>query len=587
MIINPLEHSDYQELLTQLNKLDYCIELKSSESKALGYNFKDGKVWKIQTEILINGNLKEIKLFINFSIDFPYTVPKIFIDKEFYNEVKFIPHIDSNFIICILDSNLTNTFYLEKPISILEYLINSAKNIIEQGINDKAYCFEEYNREFKSYWNQSYAKNDNPFVCGLHDINISLKEPQILRGIKFNNSLKNYNFFISDKTESLQSLVKSLKLNENDYCDIDVIFIKKSFSPPPYHLSVKQAIELIRENQNRYPEFKKVINKNSWDKILVVFAVDYNSNTEYYGWSYGNINVPQNGGFNRKSKIQLMTESHCVGENNLVVRISFENIHIDRLQKRTSGYVEIQKSVAMSGLGSVGSNLIYFLKNLPVNKFHLIDNDYLTIDNIKRHLLGFIDTNINKSERIANFLKESDLSLSTDFRNDSISNVILKEANFINDCDFHIVAIGDSSIESFILTYIQNKVLTKPTIFFWVEPYLASGQMLYILPNDSMKALDLIRNYPYHVINSENNKNNNLYLIEGGCQTGYFPYSSTYLIQFLSCVFPKLKDIILQGSEESKIFSWVGEKEFLIKKDISISEFGNKFNSYTLVESIL
>ena len=78
-------------------------------------------------------------------------------------------------------------------------------------------------------------------------------------------------------------------------------------------------------------------------------------------------------------------------------------------------------------------------------------------------------------------------------RTQSVTTIIETEADFINDCDFHIVAIGKTMIEEFILNNLQQGKLTKPTFIFWVEPFLASGQLLFVMPGDAERALELIK----------------------------------------------------------------------------------------------
>ena len=107
--------------------------------------------------------------------------------------------------------------------------------------------------------------------------------------------------------------------------------------------------------------------------------------------------------------------------------------------------------------------------------------------------------------------------------------------------------------------------------------------MLFIMPNDAKKALELIKNYEFNVLSNVENQRDKTYLIEGSCQTGYFPYSSSYLIQFLSSIFSHLKEHITSSNNNSKIYTWIGDKDLLKKKELIITEFAQKNNSYDLI----
>lgn len=54
----------------------------------------------------------------------------------------------------------------------------------------------------------------------------------------------------------------------------------------------------------------------------------------------------------------------------------------------------------------------------------------------------------------------------------SATENIQTKTDFINDYDFHIVAIGSQTmIEEFILKAVIKGKLIKPTFIFWVEPF--------------------------------------------------------------------------------------------------------------------
>jgi len=110
---------------------------------------------------------------------------------------------------------------------------------------------------------------------------------------------------------------------------------------------------------------------------------------------------------------------------------------------------------------------------------------------------------------------------------------------------------------------------------------LASGQMIYIKPKDLNKALTLINQFEFHVLDESPTK---LLLKEGSCQKGFSPYSETYLTMFLSSIFKNIYDVINKiNSEKSTVFSWVGDKDFLESLNLKISDFGNNHNSYELI----
>ncbi|MDY0088754.1 MAG: E2/UBC family protein [Flavobacteriaceae bacterium] len=576
---------NYELLLKDFGKIENCKNLEREELKTLNYKFfKDSIVWEIQTELTFNNKNIDVIFYLSFPNDFPFVTPKIFISKESYHDLKYIPHVNEDLSICIFDEGLNLILPKNDFVGFIELMVSKAKKVIRDA-EDVEYKKNEFKREFKAYWELNYSKNDIVQNLGFHSVNENSDEE--IKGIKFtNNYLSNYEYFISNNHADFEKIKEYAKVYNCNFKEVGILFIENDFVEPPFELTFADTLAILKKDNNKYNKFKELCRNNDFDCVLVVFINNSNSSKEYYGWTYKNAEVlPRKKGGNRNISSKIDHLSNRINEKKSATRLTFDNISPNRLQLRTTGYTEIQKSVAISGLGSVGSNLIFFLKNLPINKFNLIDKEALSSENIKRHLSGFSFLKNNKVDAVKNELKNTNPLIEVGTRIQSVTTIIQNEADFINDCDFHIVAIGKTMIEEFILNAVIQGKLTKPIFFFWVEPFLASGQMLFIMPNDAERALALIKkeNYDYSVLSNSENQQDKTYLIEGSCQTGYSPYSASYLIQFISSIFPHLKKHIINNDNKSKIYSWIGDKELLNSKGLVTTEFGTNNNSYKLI----
>jgi len=569
---------DYDSISAHINKTEACNRLSEEAINNLDYRFfKYGIVWEIITEINFGGKNLELILYLNFSDDFPLVLPKVFINKDIYTYMMYIPHVNMDYSICIFDEGLN----FKEPENILEFVevfIAKAKKIIRES-EDEQYNIEEFKREFKAYWELSFNNFDQ-----LDSGFFSMKDKDLtnLKGVKFNRLLSGYQYYLYDDEKDLDQLKIYCSSINVKLIDIDVLVIENQFEKPPYSLTYMESVELIKRDVHKYENFKNICNKTDFENILVVFSNDINDTTEIYGWTYKGLEIlpRKKGGYrNDSSRLNYMTNPKT--GNGSVLRLRFDNLSLDRLQIRTASYLEEQKSVVISGLGSVGSNLIYFLKNLPVSKFNLIDNDFLSIENIKRHFSGFVDVNNPKVDVLQLHLKETNPLYEIDVRKKLVTQIIDYEPEFFNCCDFHIVAIGKSTVEKYILDKVLMGVIKIPTILFWVEPFLASGQMIYVNPEDAAKALEIINEYPYHVLS--NNQIDKTYLVEGSCQTGYFPYSSTYLVQFLAAIYPYLSRYINNKDGPSRIYTWIGDKVLLEDRGLNLTNFGSDNNAFEII----
>ncbi|MFD0836665.1 ThiF family adenylyltransferase [Mariniflexile aquimaris] len=576
---------DYGLLLKEFSKIEICKNLECEELKALDYKFfKESIVWEIETEITFNHKNVDVKLYLNFPNDFPFVTPKIFISKESYHNLKYIPHINEDLSICVFDEGLNLILPKTNFVVFIELIVSKAKKLIRDA-EDIDYRKKEFKKEFKAYWELAYSKNDVILNLGFHTINNSSDEE--IKGIKFtNNYLSNYEYFISNNANDLKKIKEYAKEYKCNFKEIGILIIENNFIEPPFELTFTETLTIIKKDNINYNKFKDLCRSNDFDSVLVIFTNNSNSSNEYYGWTYKNLEIlsRKKGGL-RKINSKIDHLSNLINKKKYATRITFDNLSLDRLQLRTTGYIESKKSLVISGLGSIGSNLIFYLKNLPINKFNLIDKEILSSENINRHLSGFSFLKNNKVDAIKYELKNSNPLIEVEVRKKSVTTIIQNEVNFINDCDFHIVAVGKTMIEEFILKASIEEKLTRPLFIFWVEPFLASGQMLFIMPNDAQRALALIKNenYPYSVLSNSEKQHDKTYLIEGSCQTGYFPYSASYLIQFLSTIFPYIKGHIVNNDNVSKVYSWIGNKELLNSKGLVITDFANDNNLYDLV----
>lgn len=577
---------NFESLLNDFRKIENCKVLNEKETKDLDYPFyPKGIVWEVDSEITFKGDYKSLVFYICFPDTFPYRLPKIFIKKEIYEELKYIPHINKDCSICIFDDGLNYFMPKENIGTLVEYIVHQGKSIISLSENEN-YKNEEFKREFKAYWEIEYGGNDKTLNIGLHLLD-SFKS-DLIKGIRFKNKLSNYEYALYNEGTSWNKFKNYLKDYGFQYEEINVVVIDNVFTSPPYDLTFKRSLEILKRDQLSLLKFKNDLKKSTLDCSLIIFPNFINGKTEIYGWIYRKLIVPLSTlkGTQRRIKgLEILAHS-IFGKSN-ATRLTFDNFTMERIQLRTSGIIEEYKSLSLSGLGSIGSNLIFFLMNLPIVKFHLIDGDLLKIENINRHLCGFNDVNKSKVTAIKNHIITSNPLCEVEVKEASVLTVINENANFINDCDFHIVSIGNSMIEDFILNSIVNKTLTKPTFIFWVEPFLASGQMLFINPKDANKAISLINNFRYNVLANEDNLNDKTYLKEGSCQSGYFPYSSTSLIQFLSAVFPYIKAHITDDNLTSTVYTWIGNKEFLKLKDLVLTDFSSEKYSYELIINYL
>lgn len=247
-----------------------------------------------------------------------------------------------------------------------------------------------------------------------------------------------------------------------------------------------------------------------------------------------------------------------------ITRILVNQYNNDRIEQRTAGRIGKKSRLLICGLGSVGSNLLFFLNSMNYPEFKLIDNDFLSIDNIGRHLLGFSYINTHKSEALRKYIQDIRPDQIVSIRTKNIETVIKNEVDFINDTDYIFLAIGNQNVENYILRLQAEKKIVSPIFLLWVEPYALGGHCVYVHPDDRIEVNTLYNDgiwYKYHIIADEEHQVSNPVLSkqEAGCNTVYTPYSGSDITSFLSAIFPFIRDTIQNNGTKSFVLQWIGD----------------------------
>lgn len=568
------------EVFNKIIRTENCRILNNEEIQKIDSVKSYKYVIEVNTEIYLQNGVKEVVLYVGIP-DPPISLPKMFIKNEIYEGIKFIPHINKDLNICIYDEGMNHIFNPSYYPEMVEEMIHRAKRIITQYDDDSVLKTSEFEREFKAYWEISYDKNDFVSESGLSIIT----DPKLpYKGFSFYTPLNGFKYLIYQESDLFDKFKYYLEYRNIEYNKIEVFEINYDQEQPPFHLSFLASIQYIKEEDLK--RFKQSVNKYGIHHVLIIFK---NTLGEFYGWIY-NKTIPPLDAMPRHKRRQISQWQILNGQEfgkSLVQRIIFSDLTPDRLDNRTSGYkIENKISVCIIGLGSVGSNLLNFLIKLPINKYYLVDSDILKLENIYRYQFGFEFIGTNKVEIAKLNILNKNPFCEVIANEKSIIDILNSYSSLLDEFDLNIVAVGNTMLEQHLLDHLISTQCKRPIIIFWVEPYMASGQMLYIIPDDYSKAKKLVDKYPFRVINNSNELN--VYLKEGSCQTGYFPYSESNLTLFLSAVFPYLFEFVRSKDKgKSKVISWIGDKEFIKDQGLTISEFGERNNSFqTLINDL-
>ncbi len=535
------------------------------------------EIWKINTEVQVNEFLKEVSFYIGFDEFFPLSIPKIYLCQDDYNIIKYIPHVDNKCFVCTFNTDLL-ILDQKNPLGIVETCLRKAKKIIQEGIEGMNHS--DFIDEIGAYWTEK-EENEKEISEG-HYLSLIINFPKQTSTIKIAKLSPDFNlirYILFNDESEFKYFEKFLRKSHINIIITEALFLSdyKPKHVPPFALKNGDIISLI--SSESLLKFKKYINAETNEKHIF-FLTETTSVPILLGWRHKYLNNNPKGF--RKGYLNKFDVLTKIQKNDLVERILVKEYSNNRVELRTSGMIQKKYQFLLAGLGSIGSNLLYFLNGINYPSYKLIDDDILKIENIGRHLLGLNDINKFKVDGLEEYVKNIRPDQDVSVMKKKLEFIVLNNIDYFNDCSYAFVAIGNQNIENLLLKLHAENKITIPMFLFWVEPYVLGGHCVFIHPNDKIKIEELYEKnfYRFNIIKKKEYENNNPILTkkEAGCQTAYIPYSNNDIILFLSSIYLWINDIIRNESNRSMIASWVGDISLAKKLGIDLTSSDDSFS---------
>lgn len=523
----------------------------------------DVPAWHMTILAEIEGMATKVEMYLAFPHNFPFEIPFVIIPEQRF---RHLPHISwRKQKVCLYDDG--TTYDTNNIRGIVRETIKRTIRWVEKFANqDNA---EEYKKEIINYWCEQYDGESkvNGKALFIGDVPNSLCE---LKGFNYQfkslktgrKKIRRVFYSIDDDRQIINYLKKDKQISE-----LPVLYITSLVIPqmPPYSFTGDQLIEGIQD-RGELAAFRKVLNKNGYCYLVFRIGVEY---------ALGCIHIG-------KMKVVRPGFRTPIKPFDLLGKFEYKTKKLDRLMvfqydskriaKRTAGELMEQKSLAVVGLGSVGSNLCYYLNGYNNARFALIDNDSLSVENIGRHLLGYDYLNQNKAFAVADYLRcyRPDREVVS---NDNTVECIAGKA--FDDYDAMFVCTGDVMSERWVISQLMSKELKLPVFMLWLEPFAVSGTMVYVNPEDNdslskLKALSEKNFEAFCLIDKEEYEDGSkLTKYDAGCNGNYALYSANDVTMFLSAMFPFI-DTLLSQPAQSECFRWSGNIDIAQQRGIKL-----------------
>ncbi|MGE7713241.1 E2/UBC family protein [Priestia megaterium] len=503
----------------------------------------------------------------------------------------FIPHVEPDGFICyshdeglLLDQN--------NPSGILYEAYYRAVNTLKDGITKKNHT--DFQKEFESFWSRQKNKIqiDSIFSPG--------------------EAFKRINVYIDDKTGKTV-VVENLAGETNQYlktlygCNVAEDFqhyqgiyipLRESAAivPPAYteFWNIKQIRKIVFENistsnKKQLSSYlnRRVFRRKEKEFILLSFPIQEGQRILFGILLSDFHNKP-----NIKSRYPYL---HPLKRNEIacdIVPLSIKRHDRNYLLNRTQGNNKLSdKKVTIVGLGSLGSRVAFELARAGVRRFTLIDEDILDVDNVFRHELGIRHlywkdekkyVKISKALAMALEMSHRFPSLSIDYEEEDILELMEKKLELIIQSDLIIIAIGSPTIELYLNEKFYQMDKVPPIIYTWLDPLGIGGHAL--LSNNNGERYGCLQCLFTHPDDSTHLMSNKASFVAAGqflgktlagCESVFTPYGSVDALQTAIVATRLAVKTLNYEVLDNPLISWKGENTELVTNGYRVS---NRYN---------
>ncbi|MFD2114254.1 ThiF family adenylyltransferase [Paenibacillus yanchengensis] len=257
------------------------------------------------------------------------------------------------------------------------------------------------------------------------------------------------------------------------------------------------------------------------------------------------------------------------------------------LLSRTGGNTSFANNNAVViGVGAIGSVVTLGMAKAGYKSITVIDHDWISIENVYRHVLGTDSLYNCENNDCTPFKKVDALKLEIQRKyplteviaiSKKISEVFEHEQVDWTKVDIVVVCIGSPNIEMAINRYFHQKKNSPPVIHAWVEPLGIGGHVLVTKNQEKQGCYQCL----FRPLSDEDSITNLSAFSKsgqsftqslGGCGSYFTPYSFLDSEETASLVLRSLYRLSRNQIQDNQILSWKGDPTLFLSEGYKLSE---------------
>jgi hypothetical protein len=405
-------------------------------------------------------SLEKVSVTVDLPPDFPLRLPRIILSKA-DRERRFWLHVGGDGAVCIAP---TTGFLIDdaQPGAVVCEALARAERALERTFADT--FADELCAEFDGYW--ARVAGDRSVVLLLDE----LREPSPVRIVRFGR----HRLVAANTAEAARRWsVRAWGRQPQSVDRGTLITLAAPLALDRVRVATQRELldELIRSADARSREFLEVQARGKgWPWVVIAT----HSRAEQSGLSVAAFEfgggAKRGASYRRREHVARHGRSapdilqvYRASEGYLAERVGSSRSPVERA------------SVAIVGCGAVGGHLATQLVAAGVRRMTLIDHDFFSVDNLRRHVLDMSHIGQKKAEALAALIERRSPHVQVDAVSDRVETVPLDRLTSRHDV--LVFATGDGNIERLLNDRIHHHI---DRIHVWLEPLGIGGHLLVV-----------------------------------------------------------------------------------------------------------
>lgn len=414
-------------------------------------------------------------LIVGVDAQYPHSLPRFGLARK--PAPCEMPHVEFDGVFCLIAG--TNSPAVPLAFGHLNHMLEKAVKLYATGASGANR--DDFLDEFVTYWTLGSEK--------FYEVQAWLKRKDETSPIWFQQARRT--LFVGSSKEDAERLLKqrSIAVDRERLTEGLLVHLDEPLYPTDYPKNSRELLDLLHRVAPEQLAFIPKALGRSW-QLLVVLAFEWKGET-MLGACFVELKRsfphPRGHGQQLVSAMWKRRFSSTFLYNRIrnasfpVHRAGVTRIDSDFLLSRTTGDRPPELSsatVAVFGCGALGASIAMQLAQAGVRKLVLFDGEFLTMQNIGRHVLGTKYVGMNKAKAVKDELLSRFVDLDVDAMPLNWDEAELDD-KFWSRVDIIVSATGDWLTDVKLNSMIAED-LAPPTVFTWVERFALAGHSIYV-----------------------------------------------------------------------------------------------------------